>query len=166
MSEIYASLIDEEKNIIAKLEKELLKHQLLLKALTSAISVSDLSVSSIDKDVSNKPISTIVPGTTAQAQPFPLKTTKIPSHINRESLFLLRLIKTEALPANIISIKCKLAGFNLTRMAVSSRLGLYKRQYGMVETPERGVYILSKKGHCYLDTNYPEELTEAPSLNI
>ena len=153
----FDTLIADEKITINNLERELQKHRQLLEALT---------LQSINHQATDTPKETVALTTendpafnsavSEKESVLTVDPNKEPHHINKESEALLRIIKNETLPANIISARCKLAGFNLDRTAVNSRLGVYKRTYGMVETPSRGMYRLSEKGRLYMDKYYPD----------
>lgn len=152
MPDDYSSWIADEQNAISDLEKELQRRRRVLALLENAQhslgSPAESPYSSDGQKASNEKKEARVKNSHEE--------NTVPDRINKDSEALLRLIKTETLPANIIAARCKQAGYNIDRSEISSRLGRYKRAYGFVENPARGVYRLSEKGRQYMDTYYPD----------
>lgn len=147
MTANYQEIIEAEQLRIKQLENELAQHRTLLQAL--------LTVKGNYDDTTQQPKSEA-----AATAPEPLQKNehngRLPAYIRKESLPLLRSIKDQALSADAIALFCRQVGVNIDREAVLFRLGLYRRNYAMVETVSHGFYKLTEKGRRYIDERYPE----------
>lgn len=144
----YQQIIEAEQLQIQQLETELAQHRSLLQAL--------LTVEGNVVNAAPQP----TPETIPQDLPQERETTgRLPAYIRKESLPLLRAIKKQALSADAIALFCRQVGVNIDRDAVLFRLGLYRRNYAMVETVSHGFYKLTDKGRRYLEERYPEAVS-------
>ena len=149
----YQQIIEAEQLQIQQLETELAQHRSLLQAL--------LTVEGNVVKASPQPTTETIP----QAHPQEQETTgRLPAYIRKESLPLLRAIKNQALSADAIALFCRQVGVNIDRDAVLFRLGLYRRNYAMVETVSHGFYKLTDKGRRYLEERYPEATSSLSHL--
>lgn len=138
----YRKMLEEEHLRVNQLERELTQHKALIEALT-ALTCSPAK-------------------TTETKAPCPQTESpeedRLPTYIRKDSLPLLRAIKDQALSADAIVAYCQQAGAPTTRETVLLRLGMYRRNYGMVENTESGLYQLTEKGKKYMEARYPEVL--------
>ena len=147
MTANYQEIIEAEQLRIKQLENELAQRRTLLQALLTVKGNYDNTTPQPKSEAS-----------TTAPEP-PQKTEKkgrLPAYIRKESLPLLRSIKDQALSADAIALFCRQVGVNIDREAVLFRLGLYRRNYAMVQTVSHGLYQLTEKGRRYLDERYPE----------
>lgn len=138
----YQKMLEEEQLRVSQLEKELTQHKALIEALT-ALTGSTTAV--------------IEPKTVVPEKKELADEDRVPTYIRKDSLPLLRAIKDQALSADAIATYCQQAGAPTNRETVLLRLGMYRRNYGMVESSESGLYQLTEKGKKYLEERYPEQ---------
>lgn len=138
----YQKMLEEEQLRVSQLEKELTQHKALIEALT-ALTGSTTAV--------------IEPKTGDPEKKETADEDRVPTYIRKDSLPLLRAIKDQALSADAIATYCQQAGTPTNRETVLLRLGMYRRNYGMVESSESGLYQLTEKGKKYLEERYPEQ---------
>lgn len=138
----YLKMLAEEHLRVSQLEQELTQHKALINALTAL-------TSSPEKTVETK---TVCPQNESPEE------DRVPTYIRKDSLPLLRAIKDQALSADAIVAYCQQAGTPTTRETVLLRLGMYRRNYGMVENTDSGLYQLTEKGKKYMEERYPEVL--------
>lgn len=138
----YQKMLEEEQLRVSQLEKELTQHKALIEALT-ALTGSTTAV--------------IEPKTVVPEKKELADEDRVPTYIRKDSLPLLRAIKDQALSADAITTYCQQAGAPTNRETVLLRLGMYRRNYGMVESSESGLYQLTEKGKKYLEERYPEQ---------
>lgn len=145
MTENYQEIIEAEQLRIEQLETELTQHRALLQALMI-----------VEGHTAPATAPTSTETALAETSLKNNKTCRLPAYIHKESLPLLRSIKDQALSADAIALFCRQVGVNIDREAVLFRLGLYRRNYAMVETVSHGFYRLTEKGRRYINKRYPE----------